>query len=490
MHALLGQAINAHQSGNLDEAEALYRDVLGAKPNLYEARYNLGMIYGKLGRLADAAGELALAAEARPESGDAWFMLCEFAGYAGQLELSRFAGEQAVRLTPDFARAWLRYGIALSRMDRNDEAIIAYCRALEIDPALGKAWLNLSVIYMNEARPAEAEAACRAALKCTGFDIGDEDVREVDENEYGLPHWHLALAELAQGKYHEGFAHFRARYKGSTDWKRFDDPRPLWKGEPLQCKSILVRVEQGHGDALMFCRYVPMLKQAGASRIIFQVHPALMRLFENWPGADEILSIDAKTAPATDFHTTIFDLPHRFGTTLETIPAAMPYLPLLAPDEKMRLTGEGRKVGVVWAGTAKHQNDKRRSLPLATVADLFNIPGWKFYSLTTDRREGDAETLAQFPVTDLAPRISDFADTARLIAQLDLVITCDTATAHLAGGMGKPVWTLLPFAADWRWLTGREDSPWYPTMRLFRQVRKNDWGDVVARVKEALPEFI
>ena len=209
-------------------------------------------------------------------------------------------------------------------------------------------------------------------------------------------------------------------------------------------------------------------------------------MFNGWNGADVLIAHKEKIPPC-DFYASSFDLPHRCGTTLETIPAQTPYLPLLPPDEVTRLDSGGLpKIGVVWGGSPLHSNDAKRSVPLKIIAEIFTLPHLKFYSFNRDLKPGDAEILPSYPVENLVPRLTDFGAAARLIGQMDVVITCDTATAHLAGGLGKQVWVMLPFAPDWRWLTERSDSPWYPTARLFRQPRSGDWQSVVTAVKELL----
>lgn len=483
MNGLLEESIAAHRAGNLVEAERLYRAVLAQDPNRADVLYNLGMIYGQWQRPADALRHFSQAVTIKPDFGEAWFMVCEFADQMDQQALNLKAGEEAVRLLPDMPRAWLRYGLALSRLERDGEAIAAYGRAIELDPHLIKAWVNLAFSSKASGKPDDAHAAIRRAIEIAGQGFAtDKDA----EPTYSFLHWHLALIELLLGHYREGFAHFRARFQGGTNWRREDYGRPLWQGENLSGKTILVTAEQGYGDVLMMARYLPLLKERGAY-IISQVHPALERYFTGWTGADAVVAIGAKATTMFDYHTAIFDLPYWFGTTLDTIPAQTPYLPVPSAMEESRLPDDvGLKIGVMWAGQPDNIRGKNRSVPLELFADLFDVPGCAFFSLTRDLRSGEADLMPRYPITDLAPRIHDFADTATFMSQFDLVITCDTATAHLAGGMGKKTWTLLPFVADWRWGRYEAESRWYPTMRLFRQMRKDDWTDVVAQVKTEL----
>jgi ADP-heptose:LPS heptosyltransferase len=246
---------------------------------------------------------------------------------------------------------------------------------------------------------------------------------------------------------------------------------------------LLVCDEQGYGDTLMLARFLPLLKAQG-TRVIFSVHKVLEPYLRGWAGADDVI-IHNDPMPPCDYFCSSFDLPHRLGITLENLPNQTPYLPLLPSDEATNLPRDGFKIGVVWGGSPLHLADAKRSIPLPIFAELFTLPNAQFYSFNRDLKIGDAALLPHYPIEDLTPRLNNFATSSRLINQMDLIITCDTATAHLAGGMGKKVWLLLPFAPDWRWLTDRSDSPWYPTMRLFRQPKPTDWASVITEVKTA-----
>ena len=469
------------------EAIAAYREAIRLLPTYAEAYNNLALslVHEKDFDEALAAAKQAVTIE--PRYGEGWRTLCNIAEQAKDYELARAAGEQCVRLMPDSHFSWFGYGVALCRLNRYEEAIEVYKRALALKPNRADIWDNLGQTYQSLNRLDEAEATFRKTIEVAAQVITDEDSREVAESEYGNRHWHLALMELLRGQYKRGFVRYRARYTCITNLKRPPYKPPLWKGEDLNGKTILINDEQGFGDTLMFCRYLPLLKEMGA-KVKLSIHPALKPLLEQSPYVDGVIVHDAVLTPF-DCYASIFDLPYRFGTTLETIPATMPYLPLLEPDDATRLPNKGRKkIGVVWGGSPLHSNDAKRSIPLPVFAELFQNKNVEFFSLNRDLKSGDAELLPNYPVIDLAPRIKDFAAAARIIGQLDLIITCDTATAHLAGGMGKPVWVLLPFAPDWRWLTEREDSPWYPTARLFRQKATGDWTDVIANVGKALSE--
>jgi tetratricopeptide (TPR) repeat protein/ADP-heptose:LPS heptosyltransferase len=464
-----------------------YTRAIAVNPNYAEAHNNLALSYVHEKRYDEAFKEAEKATTLAPDYGEGWVTVCNVAEKVNDYKTGLAAGEKAIALLPGNHFAWFGYGIILNRLDRHEEAVAAYKRALELKPGREDIWDNLGQTHQSLNRLEDAEAAFRKTIEVAGQVIAGEGARAIAEDEYGHRHWHLALLELLRGKYKEGFARYRSRFKKVGGLQRPSYSRPLWKGEDLTGKTILITDEQGMGDTLMLARYLPHLKQRGA-KIIFSVHPALEPLFKGWPGADTII-VHGATVSAYDCYASVFDLPYIFGTTLATIPAQVPYLPQLPPDDKTLIKGDRRpKVGVVWGGNPLHTNDQRRSIPLAIFAAIFSEKNVQFFSFNRDMKEGDAVLLPNYPVIDLTKGLNNFADAARLVGQMDLVITCDTATAHLAGGLGKSVWVLLPFAPDWRWLLDRSDSVWYPSARLFRQPRIGDWAGVMANVTEALCE--
>ncbi|NBO19697.1 MAG: tetratricopeptide repeat protein, partial [Proteobacteria bacterium] len=501
-HFYLGNALQS--AGRTDDAITAYRQALTLQPGMAEAHYNLGNAL----RLSDQWGEAATAyrlalrfnphhAKARnnlalvhehekdypaalaelqklvkkyPQDTEGWLNLCRVAETAGEYQQALQAGAVCTRLQPDNASAWLGLGVALNRLERHEEAVKAYQQALLVRPEWASAWDNLGQTYQFMNRIPEAEQAFRQCIATDGQSLPDGVIPTIDEQLIRHRHWHLALVELLKGDLRMGFARYRARFGEVLGLGRPPHRQPLWRGEDLNGKTILVMFEQGHGDTLMFARYLPLLKQRGAT-VKFLVREALLDYFQGWSGADWLGSDAALRRGENnlgdfDYYTSVFDLPYLFGTTLDTIPANIPYLPVpeVTPETHLPVTTQ-RQVGVVWAGSPGHKHDARRSIPLELFAEIFGAGDCQFYSLNRDKRPGDDELLARHSnVTDLTPRFGNFADMARFVAQMDLIISCDTATAHLAGGMGKPVWTLLPFAPDWRWLLNRNDTPWYPTM--------------------------
>ncbi|MGB9151796.1 MAG: tetratricopeptide repeat protein [Alphaproteobacteria bacterium] len=517
METALNRATALHNRGLLAEAEELYRSILADDPDQPDSLALLGVLLGgkrlfpeaihlleravfldpatplfrfHLGRVLSDAGDYSRASEAlqeatarKPDFAEAWLALSHSAIREKNYELANRAAENAEQLMPDNLAAVLAHGLALDFLDREEEAVICFERATRIKPDYVPAWDMLGTTYQNLNRLDEAEAAMRKTLKIAGY---DENAAEISEKEYSAHHWNLTLLELLRGNFRVGFDHYRARF-GKNGWhQRLPYPPPLWCGEDVKDKKILIVGEQGLGDVLMMCRYGALLKARGAT-VVLMAHPSLLPLLALSDVANEVRSDTPEVRHDFDFQTSIFDLPYRFGTTLETIPANVPYLALPPADENTQLPDTKRlKIGVVWAGYPIHNADRRRSIPLSVFAELFREPHAQFFNLTRDLRPGDAELMARYAMIDLAPKLSDFLVTARLVNQLDLIITCDTSVAHLAGGMGKKVWLLLPFAPDWRWMTVREDSPWYPTMRLFRQRQKGDWREVIMRVSEGL----
>ena len=471
-------------SGDWVGAIAQYREALRLDPKFLDAFNNLSLSLTHEKQYEEALKQVAHAVAIQDDFGEGWLTLCHLAEKMEDYETAFSAGKRAIALLPDNYYAWFGYGMALNRLNRHAEAVKAYLHAAALNPSWADTADNLAQSYQALNELEKAEETFRHTVALAGQTLQDEETREVDESEYGDRHWHLALIELLRGKYKQGFARYRARTCALPELKRPPMPCPLWKGEDLRGKTLLVRDEQGYGDTLMLARFLPLIRGQGA-RVVLSARQALIPLFRASTLADLAVAHQDATPPC-DYFCSSFDLPHRCGTTLETLPRQVPYLPVLPPDEATSLPQGGFKIGVVWGGSPLHLGDKKRSVPLALFADLFSVPDGAFYNFTLDLKAGDAENLSRYSVQNLAPRLTDFAVSARLIGQMDLVITCDTATAHLAGALGKKTWILLPFSPDWRWLLGRTDSPWYPTARLFRQPRTDDWQSVITEVKTAL----
>jgi predicted negative regulator of RcsB-dependent stress response len=387
----------------------------------------------------------------------------------GDVDAAETHYRRAIALAPHEPQMVLNLGAMLTAQHRANEALAVY----DATPASPALLSNRGMALVCLGRETEAEACYRQALAL--------------DPAYRKAAFNLAYVLLRQGRWEEGWMHLDARDSlvALQDHLRL----PRWEGGPLTGRRILVGVEAGHGDMIQFCRYCDQLKALGAARVGVVCHPGLAALFRSLRGADAIIPLDQPFDQADwDVWAAPLSLPLHFRTTVDTVPAALPYL-APEPDRVARLApllaaapGE-LKVGLVWKGNPRFENDAARSLPgLATLAPLLKVTGVRWFSLQKD--EGELTT----GITDLAPVIGDFADTAALIAGLDLVITVDTACAHLAGALGKPCWVLLPaWMPDWRWLAERADTPWYPrVMRLFRQRRDGAWDEVVTEVSAAL----
>jgi hypothetical protein len=331
---------------------------------------------------------------------------------------------------------------------------------------------NLSNILRRRRRYAESVRAAETAIKLMP---GHSDA-----------HGNRALSLLALGDYTNGFVEYEWRWRCdnfTTAPREFK--RPMWDGSDPSGRTILIHTEQGYGDTFQFLRYVPMLADRGA-KVIIECNHSLVKLISRVRGVSKVVAAGL-ALPDFDLHTPLLSLPRDFATTLETIPADVPYLspePERIEAWRTRLKGEGFKVGLVWAGNAKP--DAARTVPAALLTKLAGIPNVRFYGLQKRSAPTYQPAPAELELTDLDEGLTDFHETAAAMMNLDLILTIDTAAAHLAGALARPTWTLLPWSPDWRWMLDREDSPWYPTMRLFRQGRQDEWGDVIDRVREEL----
>jgi tetratricopeptide (TPR) repeat protein len=378
--------------------------------------------------------------------------------------------------------AWTNLGVALVAQDRFEEAIAAFEHADRLAQSSGSGsdqHLNLGICLRDTGRLDSALALYERRLPMLpGIGVNT----------------HYAHALLTAGRFAEGWRQYEFRWMQPPLLAlRAPFRKPIWTGQDLRGKTILLRAEQGIGDVVQFIRYAPHVKALGA-RVLLQLRDGLGQLPKAFPGIDEVLDGN-RPFPAFDYYIHLMSLPSVFGTELACVPAAVPYLEV-EPARRARWAarlgaGTALKVGLVWAGDANHLRDRYRSIALAALGPLADVAGVRFYSLQKGAAASQMSAPpAGMPIDDLGAELEDFADTAAVLDQLDLVISVDTSVAHLAGALGKRVWMLIPTPADWRWLTDRDDTPWYPTMRLFRQRRQGDWQDVVQRVSKALRELL
>ncbi|MBR0846285.1 tetratricopeptide repeat protein [Bradyrhizobium diazoefficiens] len=501
----LALAEQHREAGRLQEAGEVCDRILAARPDEPNATHLLGLVAHQSGKLGDAIQYLQRATDLAPDVALYHANLGEMYRLAGMVDRAIAEGRRALALNPDYPEALSNLGIALYERKSFEEAASHHRRAVELNPGFALAHSNLGNALYGQKRFEEAAASYRRALELepefadgwANLGTALHHAGEFDEAVVALrralalaprhanAHSGLGILLLLRGDFGEGWGEYEWRLESSeVKGPRF--PQLPWRGESLAGKRIYVQAEQGFGDTLQFARYLPMLAARGATAS-FRVHQSLATLIRaSLPGV-EVFG-DRGTPEAPDYECALLSLPHLFGTRLETIPASIPYLqpPHDAATRWQARLGDlrGFKIGIVWAGNPEHVNDRPRSLDPAMLAPLLALPGASFVSLQVGSRA--AELSSHPDVTDLSGALIDFAETAAAMSALDLVITVDTSVAHLAGALGKPVWLLLPVVSDWRWMLGREDSPWYPTMRLFRQRHGESWNDVMPRVADEL----
>jgi tetratricopeptide (TPR) repeat protein len=472
-HISVGDALR--KQGQLDEAAAQYRRATELKPDDIVPMRLLANVLYEAGRSREAAEAYQRASRLDPCDVGILSNLGGCLTGLGQFEAAIVACEKALALNPDFAPAHVNLGIVHERMDNVDACVAAHRRAIGADPDFAQGYANLAIALRNKGDLDEM------------LEVSHQAVTLAPDN--ALTRFNHGHALLMCGDLVNGFAEHRwgHKYGLSEGVHRLDGPE--WQGENFAGKTLLIFAEYGIGDALQFIRYLPMVIARGGS-VVLQVHSAIATLLRPMPGV-KVVGRD-EPLPSYDLLLPLMDLPRIFGTTLDTIPADIPYLnadPAKIAAWREALGNEPNlKVGVVWAGSRLHKGDRQRSLSAEAVLPRLVMPGVQLFSLQKEPRPADAVVLKQLgdDVIDLAPALRDFNDTAAAVAMLDLVISVDTSVAHLAGALGRPCWILLPYAVDWRWLRDREDSPWYPSIRLFRQSRQREWDGVLARASAEL----
>ncbi|MCF7976361.1 MAG: tetratricopeptide repeat protein [Phycisphaerae bacterium] len=442
-HNTLGYSLQ--HKGQTEQALASFKRALHYHPNHPEPLNHMGVIYTELEQYDQAIACLT----------------------------------QAIALATDYAEAHNQLGMAYHGAERMDDAIAAFKQALALEPDFIQALYNLGNVQLTQGL---CHQAIETFQQCLALDP-----------DYALAHWNLSHALLLSGQYEQAWPHYAWRHHPDLAISTYPFPLqgPAWDGHPFPDQRLLIHFEQGYGDSLQFARFIAQAKALGGT-VIVQVRASLARIFETVAGIDELVIVGRDgVAPDMqyDIHTSLLDLPQRLNTTLDTLTSS-PYVTCpqdLTNAWQSRIESPHLKVGIVWAGSPKHGNDKRRSCDLGHWSPLMALPGIAWYSLQMGPA---AAQLSQSPfseiMTDLSHATADFDDTSAAIEQLDLVITVDTAVLHLAGAMGKPTWALLPYAPDWRWMLDRTDSPWYPSVTLFRQNTPGDWQGVLRDVTSRL----
>ena len=546
----LKTSVENHRAGRLAEAEAGYRAALGRNGNDPRALHLLGAVLVQMRRPGEAIAFLQRAAELTPRMPEIRFALGEAHRLAGAPAEAEKVYRQALALRALYPQAHNALGLALIQQGKVDSAIVSWQRAIQLKPDFAEPHANLGAALAQQKKFSEAAAVLRKAVQLNPkFPPAHNNLAnvlsELEESDEAIKHWEAAIALapdyhdalnnfgralqlrgeherslqlldravaaksddpdsrflrglglLAAGEFERGFAdyHYRVACKDFQLHGRAFSAQRAWNGEDLAGKTFLIHTEQGLGDTIQFIRYAPLLAERGAARVIVECPPYLVDLLRTASGVSEVIA-RGQPLPPFDLHAGVLDLPRLLQTTVQTVPANVPYI-RADPVRADRWFGEltsfstppGPRVGLVWSGNPKHANDRNRSMPLREFEPLAALPNINFFSLQKGPAAGQvSDSTLQLKLIDHTARLHDFADTAALVTHLDLVIAVDTAVAHLAGAMGKPVWVLLAKVADWRWMLDRADSPWYPTMRLFRQMTAGDWASIVQQVKAELP---
>ena len=528
-HRLLARAVEAEPNsvpglsslagvllalGREEEALAINDRVLRVKPDDPDALYNRGLLLARLARPAEALDAYGRALRAKPDFAAALVNRGNLLTQLGRAAEGIAELDRAIALNPRHAEAHNNRGLALAELGRREDALASYDRALALRPDYAEAHNNRGLVLQSLNRQEDALAAYdRAqALKRDYADAANnrglalhdlhryaEALASYDQAlavqpDFAEAHFNRSLTQLAIGDLGPGWVGYEWRWKtrkSTAPWRDF--PQPIWLGrEPLAGKTILLHAEQGFGDTIHFARYVPPVAARGAT-VVVETQPALTGLMARLDGVSAVIE-QGSELPAFDCHCPLGSLPLAFATELATIPGVS-YL--AADPERVarwrdRLAPRARPhIGIVWCGNPTFRGDYNRSMAFARFAPIIAAADATFVTLNPGRTASDARELAaDAAVVDLAPELRDFDDTAALISGLDLVVTTDTAVAHLAGALAKPVWILLSASPDWRWLIEREDCPWYPSARLFRQSTLGDWPPVIARVRRALVNFV
>lgn len=458
-------------AGDRESARELLERILRIDPAHIPARYDLGVVLMQLDRVPQAVGEFQRVVASDPCHGEAQNNLGVLLQSLGQADQARGHYAASLEACPDATAPRYNLGTLLQELGEFDLAIRELRHVLDLDAEHEGAWTNLSNCLLSLGDPG-------GALECAGRALAIAPGHRAAS-------WNAGLAHLTTGQLLDGWSGYEARFDLPGGARRRPFPMPLWRGEPLAGRTILVYAEQGLGDTLHFCRYLPKLAERGA-HVIFECPAKLLRVLETLQPGPELLVTPVDPIPFADYHVPLLSLPGLFETTITSIPAFPSYLAgsrdaQVQWRERLAPLRPRKVIGFVSQGNPKYKNDRNRSIPFRAWEPLRSLPGVALVNL-------------QFGVTappeladlDLGPELGDFADTAALVEELDLVITVDTSMVHLAGALGKETWLLLPYAADWRWLRGRSDSPWYPSVRIFRQSRAGDWQSVMGDVAGAL----
>jgi tetratricopeptide (TPR) repeat protein len=535
-HNNLGFSLQA--LGRLDEAAFHYQQAVRLKPDFAGAHNNLGNVQRSMDKREEAVRSYRQALHYQPDYAEAHNNLGVALQEQGRLDEAVICHRQALRLKPEFIDAFNNLGVALQSQKKLDEALTLFEQALRLKPDDAETNSNLGNVLKEQGKLESAVAHYRKAvgLKPTyavghnnlGFALQEQGNFEEAMASYGqalglqhdlaVAHWNRSLLRLMVGDFAEGWAEYEWRWT-QPSFTRRSFPQPLWEGSDLCGRTILLHVEQGFGDVFQFIRYVKLLDERGGKAIV-ECHPQLVQILAGVNGIARLVPLGS-ALPPFDAYAPLVSLPRIFHTTLTTVPAAVPYLhhdarlvrhwrrelkksevrcpvsdvksPSSDIGHRTQDTGHGFRIGIAWQGNTTYRADRQRSIPLAQFAPLGAVPGVKLISLqkgSGTEQLFDNRQLTADNYSSLDQAAGPFMDTAAIMQHLDLVVCSDSAVVHLAGAMGVPVWLPLPLVPDWRWLLEREDCPWYPTMRLFRQKQYGCWEDVFKAIAEELEKVI
>ena len=467
------RAQERHQAGHLGEAKDLYKRVLQIQPNHPPTLHLLGVIAMQSGALGPARGLMSKAIGFDPNLEGAHTDLCDVLIKMGDFEAARESLQDTIDKFPKLIRAYSSLAFVLQKLNELKKAREWCERAISVDPDFADAHAVLGDIFLRLGEPQEARKSFERALELLPGDAANR--------------YNLGLAALMLGDFAEGWKGYEARRETKQYAANIPShPKPYWDGSPLDGKTILLHAEQGVGDGIQMLRYVHEVAARGG-KVIAEVQPALAPLVATMKEIETVVQ-RGEPLPKFDVYASLMSLPYLFDTTLDTIPGEIPYFRVNNASKIIDIGHSDKfRVGFVWAGDPTHNNDINRSLDVGYFGSLIDMPNIELFSLQVGAGESSlSKTGFAENVTVLGPKLTDYAVTAAAIDQLDLIISVDTSVVHLAGAMEKPVWVLLPFAPDFRWMLERDDSPWYPTMRLFRQPKMGDWDAVFAQVRKEL----
>ena len=503
--ALFQQGLVHHQQGQLEDARAAYERMLVLQPGHADALHMLGAMAMQSGEHALAVERISVSVHNNPRNATAYFNLGLALKALQRYEEAMVSFSQAIAIKPDYAQAWNNRGVVLQDQLRWDEAAQSYAGAIAAQPGFAQAHYNLGNALRALGRfeaalasydtaitlqPGWAHALNNRGLALQELQRSAEAIESYDaaianEPDYADAYWNKAIELLLCGDFAQGWAHYEWRWRRDTfSSRKRDFPQPLWLGDaPLNGKTVLLHAEQGLGDSIQFCRYARDVRALGA-QVLLEVPRPLLALFATLEGPKQLLE-KGSALPHFDYHCPLLSLPLALQTQLANIPSPSPYLASTAAQRELwqRRLGPPSKprIGLVWSGNVRDRDDLQRSLTLNAL--LPHLPqSCEYICLQKELRPADQDAMQASSIRFFGAHIQDFSDTAALCDLVDLVISVDTSVAHLAGALAKPTWILLPYAPDWRWMLDRDDSPWYPSVRLYRQGNDRSWLPVLGRM--------